>query len=129
MFLSVLVAPAIVVTCVALLVGLVSVRWSVALPAMIMESLRVLESLRRSWYMTRSHVWRLLGLSILTTAIVVALGALLGLGFGLVLGLLSDPLDDGSDVLTAVALFVGQTVGLVFAAPITSACYYYLRRD
>lgn len=115
--------------CFGLLVALISLRWSLAVPAMIMENVPVRESLRRSWHITKSQVLRLLALSMLTMVMVRVLSALLGLGLGMMVDLFSDTPGDGSNVLTAHALFVGQTVGLVFSAPITAACYYYLRRN
>ena len=110
-----------------LLVVLVSLRWSVALPAMIMEHLPIRESLRRSWYITKSQMGRLLGLGILIFAVVSVSGALVGGTFGILFVLYVGTSDVGSAVLSPFVVFGGQTIGLVFGAPITSASYYYLR--
>lgn len=123
---------AVIGACAGLLVVWVSLRWSVALPAMIMENVSVLESLRRSWQITRSQVLRLVGLGILTYAVVSVLSVLL---FGIIsmalVRMVFVPffVDSGEAInsLDALWRFVDQTVGLVVLAPITSACYYHLR--
>ncbi|WP_419939294.1 glycerophosphoryl diester phosphodiesterase membrane domain-containing protein [Candidatus Palauibacter sp.] len=109
-----------------LVVGLsvVSLRWSVALPVMIMENVPAGESLRRSWRITKSQVLRLYGLGILTAAVTLILSGLIGYGLDRGASLFSETPGDG---VLALALFLGQTVGLFIAAPITSASYYYLR--
>lgn len=112
-----------------LLLSLVLLRWSVALPALIMEDLAIRQSLRRSWRMTRSRVLRLLGLGMLTTTLTATLGVLLGFLLGRLFLLFSQPTGDADNVLYSLAFFGGATVGLVVTAPIVAACYYYLRRD
>ncbi len=53
-----------------------SARWLVATPAMLAENLGAMQSLRRSWALTKGHTWRAVGyvvLLYLITAIVVGL--------------------------------------------------------
>lgn len=115
--------------CFGLLSSLVLLRWSLALPVMIMEDVPLRESLRRSWDITRSRVFRLLGLGMLMTAVVVGSSVLIGIVLILVFVLFPNTLAGGSNAPYELVFFIGQTVGLVFAAPITSACYYYLREN
>jgi hypothetical protein len=46
-----------------------SARWLVDVPSFIAESLGPIEALRRSWNLTRGHVWRVIGYSILLALI------------------------------------------------------------
>ena len=104
----------------------VSIRWSIALPAMIMEGLSVRESLRRSWHLTESQESRVFALAVLTTgaAIVVSL-VLVGVMVGLVWALRIDGLD--SSGFQASLDFAVQTIGLAISVPSVAACYYYLK--
>ena len=95
---------------------------------MIMEALPTHESLRRSWHLTKSRVWRLLGLSLLTFAVVSVSSALVGAIIGFMVGyFFGEPAV--YDVVPPLATFGGQTIGLALAAPITTVCYCYLRAD
>ena len=97
-----------------------SARWTVVFPVMIMEDASIYESLRRSWRLTKSHAWRLIGFGILLFAVVVGLsGAILS---GIVLAI-------GLDVPVPLTVFAAQTIGLILAAPTTAACYYYLQEN
>ena len=104
----------------------VSVRWTLAFPAMIMEDLPVYESLRRSWYLTKSQVVRLFCLVTLTLSIALVLSALLGAIIGFVFDLMLDMTAQTFDTLVTVSFVVGNTISLMFLGPIMSVCYYYL---
>lgn len=115
--------------CLFLVVALVSLRWSVAFPVMVMEDASVKKSLHRSWYLTGSQVVRLLGVNMLTAVVTLVLSALIGLGLFLAFHLLPGSVGGGRSVADPFLFFVGQTLALILVAPVTSACYYYLTNE
>ncbi len=62
------------------------VRWSLAIPVVMLESAGPLASLRRSWRLVRRSSWRVLGILLLTELIVGIANAIIKLPFGLVSG-------------------------------------------
>ncbi len=52
---------------------LLTVRWALAAPALVLEKASVVTALRRSWRLTSGSFWRVLGI-VLLTAIIVAIG-------------------------------------------------------
>ena len=42
-----------------------SARWIVAVPGIVAQRLGPIESLRRSWYLTKGHIWRAIGYTVL----------------------------------------------------------------
>ena len=107
----------------------VGVRWSVSWTALLLEGRGPIESLRRSWGLTRGSWWHtamvLLTTSLIIGAISWALLAVVG-GVGVALGALV-----GSDVITAlVSALVGIVSGVIttpFTAALAVVLYYELR--
>ena len=110
----------------AMLFAWVSLRWTLAFPAMIAEDVSVPRSLGRSWVITKSRVGRLIGVIAITAAIVLLLSSVLGALLGVTFAWYSGTDTDAAAVLP-LSTAVGQTVGVAFFAPIMSTCYYYLR--
>ena len=69
-------------------------RWSLAAPAVVLERAGPIAALKRSWTLSRSQFWRILGISLLTRIVV-----------GMVSGLATTP-------VAFLAIGVGGTVGL-----------------
>jgi hypothetical protein len=47
-----------------LVLALISVRWQVALPALVLEGLEPVQALRRSWHLVQNYWWRTVGLAL-----------------------------------------------------------------
>lgn len=111
------------------------VKWSMATPAMLLEGLGIGPSLRRSFRLTRRSFWRLLGIQLLTAAVVYAVVAAVGFPFSIVGGVVSaaagNPSDTGAVVLqqsiTTLGSMVGSIVAYPFLASVTALLYVDLR--
>lgn len=71
---------------IAIVVTIISLRWGVSAQAIVLDGLRPVAGLRRSWSVTRRHTWRLAGLSIALGL----LGALASTGASLLSGYASE---------------------------------------
>lgn len=60
-----------------LLVVLMSIRWTLAIPVVAVEGVGPIDALRRSWHLTRDSAWRTFGVLVLLAILVTVLGALL----------------------------------------------------
>ncbi|WP_432520724.1 glycerophosphoryl diester phosphodiesterase membrane domain-containing protein [Kineococcus sp. SYSU DK006] len=111
------------------------VKWSMATPAMLLEGLGVGASLKRSWRLTRGSFWRLLGILLLTTAVVYAVVTAVAVPFTVVGGALgavsgTDPQGLGmvlSQTVSTVGSVIGSVVGYPFLASVTALLYVDLR--
>ncbi len=103
-----------------------SLRWTVAFPALVMEDLSIRQSLGRSWQRTKSQTLRVLWLTVLLSTMTLVLSGLLGGIVGLVFGLTSDIQNYSEKRVLMIGLALGQTIALVVYAPIITACYYKL---
>ena len=66
---------------------MLAVRWSVALPACVVENLGPLASMRRSAELTRGHRWKIFGLFVLFLVGVIVAALIVGAIVGLVLAI------------------------------------------
>lgn len=105
-----------------------SLRWTVAFPALVMEDLSIGQSLARSWQLTKSQTLRVLWLTVLISTITLVLSALLGGIVGLVFGLTSEMQNYSEERVLMIGLALGQTLALVVYAPVITACYYKLSK-
>ena len=113
------------ITCLLIpLVAWILVRWSVALPVMLVERVGPITALSRSWNLVRGHWWRLLGIFVvaylLTSTISTGVGALVGGLAALVPGLSADI--RGGAFLTAVTLSSAMVEPVL---PIVLTLLYY----
>jgi uncharacterized membrane protein len=101
--LSILVTLGLVVGFILLIVPcfILAVRWSVALPACVVENLGPLAAMRRSAELTRGHRWKIFGVFILIVVIVLIAAIIIGLLVAAVVG--------------ATAFATGGIVALVLA--------------
>ena len=114
-----------VLTCLLIpLVVWILVRWSVAIPVMLVEGVGPTRALGRSWNLVRGHWWRLLAIFIvaylLTSTISSGVGALAGGLAALLPGLSADV--RGGAFLTAVTLSSALVEPVI---PIVLTLLYY----
>jgi hypothetical protein len=114
-----------IITCLLIpLAAWILVRWSVAIPVMLVEGVGPTTSLGRSWNLVRGHWWRLLAIFIvaylLTSTISSGVGALVGGLAALVPGLSADV--RGGVFLTAVTLSSALVEPVI---PIVLTLLYY----
>ncbi|GAA2478388.1 glycerophosphoryl diester phosphodiesterase membrane domain-containing protein [Terrabacter carboxydivorans] len=102
------------VTFVAVVVGVVgfilfSVRWAFAVTIVVLEGVRPVRALRRSWQLTRKRgFWRIFGIRLLTVVVTAVAGSVVTAPVGFLVGYLA------SDSLTSAAwIFVLLQAGTV----------------
>ncbi|MDO4899407.1 glycerophosphoryl diester phosphodiesterase membrane domain-containing protein [Actinomyces sp.] len=112
-------------------VAFVTVRLSVAGAALILENVGVWEGIRRSWQLTRSNFWHVLGTLLLTVLIVGVVSNLVGGAVGIITGsgtlLFGAP---ASAFMMAVSAFIGGLLDAVimpFSSAATALIYIDLR--
>ncbi len=98
---------------------LLTVRWALAAPALVLEKAPVLTALRRSWRLTRGSFWRVLGI-LLLTGIIVSIGqAVISVPFGALSALPGAGQDDPSgDLGTVFARLLINGIGTIVAGAI-----------
>jgi hypothetical protein len=114
-----------ILTCLLIpLVVWILVRWSVAIPALLVEGVGPTAALGRSWNLVRGHWWRLLAIFfvayLLTSTISSGVGALVGGLAALIPGLSADV--RGGAFLTAVTLSSAMVEPVL---PIVLTLLYY----
>ncbi len=128
--------PAAVVAVLAVALSLVVlvllyVRWSMAAPALLLEEIGIWRALRRSWRVTRSSFWRVLGILLLTAVIAGVASAVVRGPFGVLAGTVADGTTFGSALvnvgLTSLGSVVAQTVLAPFQAGVAALLYMDLR--
>lgn len=104
-----------------------SIKFSVAPPAMVLENLGVFAALGRSWRLTRGNFWRLLGINILT-AIITFMVASIFLGITEALGAIFVVVGSSSpeDILASlntiyILIMVMSTIAQLLILPFTSS--------
>ena len=97
-----------------LAVAYVAVRLALATPALVLEELGVVASLRRSWGLTRGRFWRTLGVLFVASLIVSVVQQVLSVGFQLVGGALGLAVVSSTGEAAGegwfLAIFLGVTV-------------------
>ena len=119
----------------AVLAAWLWVRWSMATPAMLLEGLGILASLKRSAALVKRSSWRTFGILLLTSVVVIAVVTAISLPFQLVGSLVGalvggDPLGPGfwiSQVVATLGSTVGSIIGYPFLAAVTALLYVDLR--
>lgn len=104
-----------------------SIKFSVASPAMVLENLGVFAAIGRSWSLTRKNFWRLLGINILTT-IITSMVAGIFVGIADALGAIFIVVGSSSpeDVIaslntTYILIMVMSTIAQLLILPFTSS--------
>ena len=114
-----------------------SIKFSVASPAMVLENLGVFAAIGRSWSLTRKNFWRLLGINILTTIITSMVAGVFGgiasaLSVFFVVAGSSSPEDaitsiNTAYILTMVMSSIAQLLILPFTSSVNALLYIDLR--
>lgn len=111
----------------ALVSSYLSIKFSVASPAMVLENLGVFASIGRSWSLTRGNFWRLFGINILTT-IITSMVAGIFVGIADALGAIfivvgsSSPEDMLASLNTTyILIMVMSTIAQLLILPFTSS--------
>jgi hypothetical protein len=101
------------------------VSWSLAAPAYVLESLGVVDALRRSWRLVRGQWWRVFGVILLGGLIAGIVSAILAVPFSAGASLLSpdDPLSPLPLVLTGIGGVLAATLTTPFSAGISGLLY------
>lgn len=114
-----------------------SIKFSVASPAMVLENLGVFAAIGRSWSLTRKNFWRLFGINILTTIITSMVAGVFG-GIASALSVIfvvagsSSPEDAITSlntvyILTMVMSTIAQLLILPFTSSVNALLYIDLR--
>jgi Membrane domain of glycerophosphoryl diester phosphodiesterase len=112
-------------------VVIVLVRWSVAIPVVMLERAGPLKSLGRSWRLVRRSSWRIFGILLLTEVIVGTANEIINVPFALASGGLSaftaqaQQVNVGGLFLTAV----GQIIASTLTAPLLAGVIVLLYAD
>lgn len=111
----------------ALVSSYLSIKFSVASPAMVLENLGVFAAISRSWSLTRGNFWRLFGINILT-AIITSMVAGIFVGIADALGAIFIVVGSSSpeDVIaslntTYILIMVMSTIAQLLILPFTSS--------
>lgn len=121
----------------ALVSSYLSIKFSVASPAMVLENLGVFAAIGRSWSLTRGNFWRLFGINILTAIITSIVAGIFG-GIAGALGAIfvvvgsSSPEDviaslNTTYILTMVMSTIAQLLILPFTSSVNALLYIDLR--
>lgn len=111
----------------ALVSSYLSIKFSVASPAMVLENLGVFATIGRSWSLTRGNFWRLFGINILTAIITFMVAGIFG-GIAEALGAIfivvgsSSPEDMIASLNTTyILIMVMSTIAQLLILPFTSS--------
>ena len=111
----------------ALVSSYLSIKFSVASPAMVLENLGVFAAIGRSWSLTRGNFWRLFGINILTAIITFMVAGIFG-GIAEALGAIfivvgsSSPEDMIASLNTTyILIMVMSTIAQLLILPFTSS--------
>lgn len=121
----------------ALVSSYLSIKFSVASPAMVLENLGVFAAIGRSWTLTRGNFWRLFGINILTAIITSMVADIFG-GIASALSVIfvvagsSSPEDaitsiNTAYILTMVVSTIAQLLILPFTSSVNALLYIDLR--
>jgi hypothetical protein len=106
------------------------VRFAVCSPALVIERLSPLASLRRSWRLVQGSWWRVLGILLLASVITNLLATVVTVpitGFALLVGGLQGGSTTATVLATGVATLIAGILTLPFSAAVTGLLYTDLR--
>ncbi len=121
------------------LAALLFVRLAFAAPALLLEDLGVVASMRRSWRLVQGSWWRVLGVLVLTSIIAAVANGLLQTPFSIVGAVIGSALgssDTAADVTSSLVVttvvgnigtVIASTVTAPFSAAVTALLYIDLR--
>ncbi|MDD7925670.1 glycerophosphoryl diester phosphodiesterase membrane domain-containing protein [Actinomycetospora chibensis] len=98
-----------------------SVSWSLATPAYVLEGVGVTEALRRSWFLVTGRFWPVFGIQLLGGIIAAVIAAVIALPFqflGTALGVATSNGDPAS--ITSLPVLLISAVGAIIATTLTT---------
>ena len=111
----------------AIVSSYLSIKFSVASPAMVLENLGVFAAIGRSWSLTRGNFWRLFGINILTSIIISVVAGVFG-GIASVIGAFSTVVASSSTndfmgalSITFIIYMVMTAISLLITLPFSSS--------
>lgn len=119
-------AVLVVVVVAFVLATFVGVKMSLAPAALVLENLSVIESMKRSWSLTRGFFWRILGIMLLAQIIVGIIAGMVGNILGIVQAVALASAPGAWGVVVAVGAFIIsllQAVTVPFTAAVTALLY------
>jgi Membrane domain of glycerophosphoryl diester phosphodiesterase len=112
-----------------------SVRWSIAVPAVVLERLGPVAAMRRSWHLVRGSFWRVLGITLLAALVVGVAQAVLGTPFALagLLGSRGGPpafgIPVGHSLAATIIIAIGSIISNAVTRPIGAGVTVLLYTD
>jgi hypothetical protein len=135
-------APAALGVLVGIVIGLAAtvfavivwVRWSLALPVVVLERTGPLRALGRSWRLARRSAWRLFWMFVVTSLVVGIVDALIRLPFAVGGDFLGQAIGGSGDssaaqIISAVISAIGVIAGSAVTAPVLSCVTVLLYAD
>jgi hypothetical protein len=105
-----------------------TVRWSLAYPALAAEPVGWRAALARSWWLSRDHVWRIFGVILAGALVTIVLGALISqLAAVLLVDVVGNSAGLDPDVTESVALALGTVILAPLSPLLLAASYAQLR--
>ena len=109
---------------------IVAVRWSLAVPAVMLERRGPLTSLGRSWRLVRRSSWRVFGITLLVLLIVSIANGVIRIPFGVAGGTSTFGLSQAHASLAATIISaVGGMIGTTLTAPLAAGAAVLLYAD
>jgi hypothetical protein len=113
---------------------IVWVRWSLALPVVVLERTGPLRALGRSWRLVRRSSWRLFWIFVVTSLVTGVVNALIRLPFAVGATFLAQAIggsggSSAADIVSAVISAIGVIVGSAVTAPVMSCVTVLLYAD
>ncbi|MEM5772770.1 MAG: glycerophosphoryl diester phosphodiesterase membrane domain-containing protein [Candidatus Aenigmatarchaeota archaeon] len=98
-----------------------SLRLSIAIPILILENKSLMESIKKSWNMTKGQIWSILGGSLLLALVVMVIS--LPINFlGIVLEILHVP------YVSNITNLITSTISLAFSGPFITIVYFNIKK-
>jgi hypothetical protein len=109
---------------------IVAVRWSLAVPAVMLERRGPLTSLGRSWRLVRRSSWRVLGITLLVQIIVTIANLVIQVPFTILGGTSTFSLSQAHASLAATIISaIGGMIGTTLTAPLAAGAAVLLYAD
>jgi len=108
--------------------GWMTVRTLLATPALMLERLHVMESVRRSFRLTKGSFWRLLGINLLASILVGVVAQIVGVPIS-ILGSFLMVATNGDPAALAITSAVTSVVGALITTPFSAAVVALLYID
>jgi uncharacterized membrane protein len=107
---------------------MLALRWSVAVPACVVENQGPLTAMRRSAELTRGHRWKIFGMFLLVLVIVLVVSLIVGLIIGVATGFVAVATGSaGVLVASKVGSWIGQAIYTAYGNIVLVMLYHDLR--